>query len=66
MVHLSIHDDGRGFAAPPAGPRPAVSPQAGYGLDGIAERVRLLGGVVQVRSAPGQGTTVEVRVPGLV
>jgi signal transduction histidine kinase len=31
-------------------------------LQGIAERVRILGGAHTIHSAPGQGTTVTVRV----
>ena len=45
----------------PASPdRPGPS---GFGLSGMAERVRLLGGTLNIRSAPGQGTTVETVLP---
>jgi signal transduction histidine kinase len=37
--------------------------QAGFGLNGMAERVRLLGGAFTIRSAPEQGTTVEAFLP---
>lgn len=37
--------------------------QAGLGLSSMEERVRLVQGEFSVTSAPGQGTTVEVRVP---
>jgi signal transduction histidine kinase len=55
---LTVADDGIGFDV-------AVStPQAGHiGLHGMAERARLLGGELQVRSAAGQGTTIRVRLP---
>ena len=36
---------------------------AGYGLLGIQERVLALGGRLQVRTAPGAGTTLTVTVP---
>ena len=54
---LTIHDNGRGFN--PHGDRRAG---AGLGLQGIAERVRILGGTQTIHSAPGQGTTVTVRL----
>jgi signal transduction histidine kinase len=56
-LHLRVQDDGRGFAAD----RPA--PGRGLGLPGIRERAALRGGRVDVRSAPGQGTTVDLCLP---
>lgn len=59
-VRLAVADNGRGFdahAVASTGRRP------GFGLNGMAERVRLLGGTLTVRSAPGQGTTVETLLP---
>ena len=53
-LRLLIIDDGRGFEA---------GARAGFGLSGIAERVRLLGGRHELRSEPGVGTTVDVRIP---
>jgi signal transduction histidine kinase len=40
-------------------------PGAGLGLSGMAERARLAGGELDVRSAPGGGTTVTLRIPQL-
>jgi signal transduction histidine kinase len=37
---------------------------AGFGLLGLTERVQLLGGQVHLRTAPRQGFTLEVEVPG--
>jgi two-component system NarL family sensor kinase len=60
-VLLSIRDDGIGLAqAPAAQPDP---PDGHYGILGIRERVRLLGGRVQLASRPGRGTTISVRIP---
>ncbi len=58
-VHLLIEDDGRGFVvgATRNGDRP------GFGLIGIAERVRLLDGTQVIESAPGQGTRISIRLP---
>ncbi|MGH9904767.1 MAG: sensor histidine kinase, partial [Pyrinomonadaceae bacterium] len=63
-VRLSVTDNGRGFdpqtakvSEAPGGSRP------GFGLNGMAERVRLLGGALTIRSAPEHGTTVEAFLP---
>jgi signal transduction histidine kinase len=59
-VSISIRDNGRGFDADSK-----RSPEAldlGYGLTGIAERVRILGGTVAIDSKPGEGTTVAVEI----
>jgi two-component system sensor histidine kinase UhpB len=50
---VRIEDDGRGFARLGAG---------GHGLTGMRERARLAGGRVDVHSAHGQGTIVELRL----
>ena len=50
-----------GVAAAVAAPGPAL--RSGVGLTGIAERVRMLGGSLAVRSAPGHGTTLSIRLP---
>jgi signal transduction histidine kinase len=54
---LIVEDQGGGFDA--AGLRC----QPGLGLSSMHERVRLVGAQLGVTSAPGQGTTVEVRGP---
>jgi two-component system, NarL family, sensor kinase len=58
-VRLAVVDDGDGFDAHSA----AASDRPGFGLNGMAERVRLLGGTLTIRSAPGHGTTVEALLP---
>jgi signal transduction histidine kinase len=35
----------------------------GYGLPGMRERAELVGGELELRSAPGEGTTLRLRVP---
>jgi signal transduction histidine kinase/ligand-binding sensor domain-containing protein len=57
-VVLNVIDDGLGFT-PGAKPE---SPTGGFGLAGISERARFLGGKATIRSAPGQGTTVNVQI----
>jgi signal transduction histidine kinase len=56
-IALSIRDDGRGFE--PSG----LERGAGLGFVSMRERLRALRGTVRVESAPGRGTTIEVRVP---
>jgi two-component system, NarL family, sensor kinase len=54
-VRLTVEDDGRGFD-------PTSVPQNHHGLLGMRERVAMLGGDFAVRSAPGEGTRIEVSV----
>lgn len=57
---LTIEDNGRGFEPKSVTPS---SPDHGFGLVGISERARMMGGDVTIRSAPGRGTTITVVVP---
>ena len=54
-IGVRVRDDGRGYDA-------KASP-TGFGLVSMRERVELLDGRLRVRSAPGEGTTLEARVP---
>jgi signal transduction histidine kinase len=57
VLAMSIRDDGKGFdPAKRAG-------ETSHGLMGIAERARIAGGRLKVRSAPGEGTELTVLVP---
>ena len=55
QVSLEVTDDGQGFDP--------AQVSAGYGLRGMRERLGQAGGLVQVRSAPGDGTCVRAEVP---
>ncbi len=55
-VRLSVEDDGRGFDA-------SSVPGDRHGLVGMRERAQMLGGALEVRSTPGEGTRVEASVP---
>jgi PAS domain S-box-containing protein len=57
-IILIIEDDGIGFNLENEKTR-----SKGLGLLGIQERVALLGGTIEIESAPEQGTTIYVRVP---
>ncbi len=56
QIRLIIEDDGRGFD-------PADVPKDRYGLIGLNERARLLGGTLQLCSCPGEGTSLEIVIP---
>lgn len=52
-VSLLVEDDGRGFD-------PDQVPRGHYGIIGMNERARLLGGSLHLESAPGSGTRLEI------
>lgn len=56
-VTLTVRDDGVGFE-PKRPPRPTA-----VGIVGMRERMRSIGGTLEVNSSPGAGTTVTARVP---
>jgi two-component system sensor histidine kinase DegS len=55
-IRVVIADDGAGFD-------PRQVPPGRFGLAGIRERARLLGGKASIRSRPGKGTRVSVELP---
>lgn len=58
---LNVRDDGVGFAVPASLDTLA---QAGhFGLIGLAERVTLAGGEMDIVSRPGEGTVMTVQIP---
>jgi signal transduction histidine kinase len=60
---LSVADDGVGFALPS---RPDLLTRDGhFGLLGMRERATRLGGALQVKTAPGDGTRITVHLPDL-
>jgi two-component system sensor histidine kinase UhpB len=62
-LELHVRDDGAGFDPASLSRRTnGDGPGAGLGLSGMAERARLAGGELDVRSAPGSGTTVTLRI----
>ncbi|MCL5952365.1 MAG: sensor histidine kinase [Chloroflexi bacterium] len=57
QLMLQVHDNGRGIS------QEQVSGTRQFGLLGMRERAHIFGGDVLVQGAPGQGTTVAVRIP---
>jgi signal transduction histidine kinase len=59
QVLLTIRDNGRGFTP---GTTKSESERGGFGLTGMAERARVLGGEFTVQAAPGRGAVVAVGI----
>jgi hypothetical protein len=55
-IHIEIRDWGIGFD-------PDRVEERCFGLAGIRERARVLGGHAAIRSVPGEGTRIVVRLP---
>lgn len=56
VVLLDVRDDGVGIPATSAG---------GFGIDSMTQRVRSVGGTLEIESGAGEGTAVSVSVPAL-
>lgn len=56
QIELLIEDDGQGFD-------PAQIPPGRFGLIGLNERVKLLGGALRLESSPGEGARIEIEIP---
>ncbi|HVD40709.1 MAG TPA: GAF domain-containing sensor histidine kinase [Solirubrobacterales bacterium] len=54
-IEIVVRDDGEGFDP--------TSSSGGRGLIGMRERIELLGGSIEVTSAPGDGTAIAATVP---
>jgi PAS domain S-box-containing protein len=55
-IHIGVRDWGIGFD-------PVKVEEGRFGLQGIRERARLLGGQVRIETAPNQGTHIHVELP---
>ncbi len=60
-LDLNIADDGVGFTVESRLDKYATSGH--FGLMGLQERARQLAGTMRIRSAPGEGTSLEIRLP---
>lgn len=59
-VHMQIHDDGCAFDVEQL---LNARKSRRMGLLGMRERVEMVGGIFEIESSPGQGTTVTARIP---
>jgi signal transduction histidine kinase len=57
-LSLYVKDKGRGFD-----PEPVLAGGGSSGVAGMTERAALLGGHLEVESAPGAGTTLAAEIP---
>ncbi|HVF46071.1 MAG TPA: PAS domain S-box protein [Pyrinomonadaceae bacterium] len=60
-IILIVEDNGRGFDQTSSTKRADAG--KGLGLLGMSERTHLVGGEIEIESAPGKGTTIYARVP---
>jgi signal transduction histidine kinase len=60
-IEATVQDDGAGFDL--ARTKETYEKRGSFGLLNIEERAKLVGGMAELRSAPGEGTTVRVFVP---
>ncbi len=58
---LCVHDDGPGFDCDEVQNR--AQPYKGYGLLSIEQQIRAVGGKLEMRSAPGDGTQASITIP---
>jgi signal transduction histidine kinase len=61
VVVLDVLDDGSGFDAGPAADGKAGGDS--YGLTAMRQRLRQVGGALEIESSPGDGTAISARVP---
>ena len=59
-LHVVVQDDGRGFDPDKV---TSTANEGHFGLTGMNERVKLLGGTICIQSEPGAGTYIDVQVP---
>ncbi|TMR21574.1 sensor histidine kinase [Nonomuraea turkmeniaca] len=57
LLLLDIRDEGAGFDP--------QKPADGFGLDGMRQRVRGVGGTLEIETEPGHGTTIAATVPAM-
>ena len=56
VLRLKVQDWGTGF-------NPSEVEENRFGLAGMRERARLLGGTIRIESTPGEGTCITVELP---
>lgn len=61
MINASIIDNGKGFDLDKV--LHPDSPERGFGIIGMQERVSLLGGRIDIQSKPGGGTQIHIEIP---
>jgi signal transduction histidine kinase len=62
LLRAAVTDDGQGLSGATVGPR-GDGLEGGFGMSGMRERAELVGGELELRSAPEGGATVRLTVP---
>lgn len=57
IIKISIIDDGKGFDLK------EKKEKRSFGLVGMQERVLSMGGILRIKTSPGEGTSVRIKVP---
>ncbi|MCX7746088.1 MAG: GAF domain-containing sensor histidine kinase [Clostridia bacterium] len=60
---LIISDDGKGFDTSELAVKKPHKLDGGFGLEGIRERIEIIKGSLEIKSSPGNGTSLMIRVP---
>jgi two-component system CheB/CheR fusion protein len=60
-IELEVSDEGVGFAVEET--VPSRSGRTGLGLFSVRERIRLVGGTLDIDTAPGEGTRIRITAP---
>jgi signal transduction histidine kinase len=64
-VMLDVRDNGSGFDVDALNGRGEAADGSGFGLRAIRQRLKRVGGTLEIESAPGEGTAVNASVPVL-
>lgn len=62
-LNVTVRDDGVGFDHELAG---TLGRSGHFGLVGMRERARRIGATLEIEGAPGEGTTVSLRIPATI
>jgi signal transduction histidine kinase/ligand-binding sensor domain-containing protein len=61
LVEIVVRDNGKGFVVQES--EATTKAPRGFGVFGITERAKLLGGILTMQSSPGEGTAISVKIP---
>ncbi len=59
IIKIQVHDNGVGFIVNSK----SYTPNSGFGLFSLSERLNNMGGKLKIDSSPGKGTSVELSIP---
>jgi signal transduction histidine kinase len=62
-ITLDITDNGKGFDIQILRSGNLRSLKGGFGMEGMIERVKLVKGTIDIKSEPGKGTRISIKVP---